>query len=197
MVCLDDTKEMSRYLSISSSPTEKGYVEFTKKLTESPFSKKLASLKAGDTLKIKFVAGNFGFSGDEKKVSFLSGGIGITPIRSMVKYAKDTGLDVNMALFYGNHSEKDIAFRDDLENMSGGAGNFKLVNVLCEVPEGAKCRKGYVNSTVIKEETPDFAERKYFICGPPGMVAAMKKILLDELKVEQKMIITENFAGYE
>ena len=34
-----DGKDLTRYLSISNSPTEDGYIEFTKKLTDSDFSK--------------------------------------------------------------------------------------------------------------------------------------------------------------
>ncbi|MCX7661246.1 MAG: FAD-binding oxidoreductase, partial [Candidatus Omnitrophica bacterium] len=44
-VILKEEPEYTRYLSISNSPTERGYLEFTKKLTESKFSKALEELK--------------------------------------------------------------------------------------------------------------------------------------------------------
>ena len=41
-------EERRKPFSFSSSPTEKGYVEFTKRITDSPFSKALDGLKAFD-----------------------------------------------------------------------------------------------------------------------------------------------------
>src|SRR3989338_11452866 len=74
-----------RYLSISSSPTEKGYIEFTKKITQSDFSKAVQVLKPKDTLKIQYPLGKFTLDDTKLKVAFISGGIGITPIRGICK----------------------------------------------------------------------------------------------------------------
>ena len=52
------------------------------------------------------------------------------------------------------------------------------------------------DSGVIRKEIPDFVERRFYICGPPAMVEAMKKILQDELAVSKENVITENFTGY-
>src|SRR4030042_6345006 len=64
--------ELKRYLSISNSPTETGYLEFTKKLTESDFSKTLNSLKIGDSVKIKYPFGKFTLDETRKKIAFIS-----------------------------------------------------------------------------------------------------------------------------
>ena len=82
-------QERTKHFSFSSSPTEKGYIEFTKKLTGSDFSKALDGLKTGDRAKLKMPYGSFTFEGGYKKIAFLSGGIGITPIRSICKYVVD------------------------------------------------------------------------------------------------------------
>ena len=57
-------------------------------------------------------------------------------------------------------------------------------------------RRGRINSSVIKEEIPDYGERMFYLCGPPAMVEAMRKILAEELILPQEKIKTENFAGY-
>jgi ferredoxin-NADP reductase len=49
---------------------------------------------------------------------------------------------------------------------------------------------------MIRQEIPDYAERKFFLCGPPGMVGAMRSMLTDMLAVPGNGIITENFSGY-
>jgi glycine betaine catabolism B len=195
-VSLGDGKDLTKYLSISNSPTETGYIEFTKKLTESIFSKKLDALKVGDKVKIKYPFGNFTFKKEYKKTAFLSGGIGITPIRSMVKYVTDSRINSDMVLVYGNHSFRDVVFKEDFDAIAKANRNFKVVHVLCVPESNITCRTGYITKEAIQDEVPDYAERKFFICGPPGMVTAMKNILSGELRVKNENIITENFAGY-
>lgn len=195
---LKSEPHLKRYLSLSNSPTEKGYLEFTKKITDSEFSKRLNGLKLGDKLIIEYPFGNFVI--DENKnlhnVAFLSGGIGITPVRSICKYIADKQLNIDSVLLYANQSLKDIIFREDFEQMQKDYRRLKVVHLLCEPAAGFQCIVGLVNSQVIKNEIPDYAQRKFYICGPPLMVAAMTKILNNELILPKENIITENFQGY-
>lgn len=73
---------------------------------------------------------------------------------------------------------------------------LKVVHMLGEPAAGFQARQGRINGAIIKEEIPDYARRKFYICGPPLMVEAMKGILSDELKLPERGIITENFTGY-
>ena len=190
-------KDLSRYLSISNSPTEKGYVEFTKKLTDSDFSTRLKELKVGDEVKIRYAFGKFTFDGEYDKIAFLSGGIGITPIRSITKYVVDKNPGTDMVLIYGNQTVGDIAFREDFDQMQKDYPKFKVDHVLCN---DTNCnwpvKVGFITKDIILECLPDYAERKFFVCGPPAMVDAMKKILLDEIGLQKDCIIEENFKGY-
>jgi len=188
--------ELKRYLSISSSPSEMGYIEFTKKITESDFSRTLNSSKAGDHVKIKYPFGNFTLNEADKKIAFISGGIGITPIRSICKFVVDKNLGTDIVLIYANRSIGDIAFKEDFIQMQKQYPKLKVVHVLSEPSNELISRTGRVNSQIVKEDIPDYAERKFYLCGPPAMVEAMKKILSEELILPKESIITENFTGY-
>jgi ferredoxin-NADP reductase len=48
---------------------------------------------------------------------------------------------------------------------------------------------------MLLQEIPDYIQRNFYSCGPPGLVEAMKKILTD-LAIPKDQIITENFPGY-
>jgi len=194
-VTLNNNPQLKRYLSISSSPTEGNYLEFTKKITQSDFSKVLDNLKIGDSLSVEYPFGKF-ILGQDKAIAFLSGGIGITPIRSICKFATDNKLNLDIRLIYANRSAKDIIFQDDLERMQEVNTNFKLVYVLSEAEAGFNCALGQINSALIKQEIPDYAQRKFYLCGPPQMVEAMHKILSQELILKEAQIVTENFQGY-
>jgi ferredoxin-NADP reductase len=196
-VTLKSEPACKRYLSLSSSPTEKGYIEFTKKLTQSDFSCALDKIKAGDTLKVQYPFGKFTLEDNPaQKVAFISGGIGITPIRSIAKYVVDKNSGADMVLVYANRSVKDIVFKEDFDAMQKTYSGLKVAHVLCEAAPDFKCTVGLINAQIIKNEIPDYKIRKFFLCGPPLMVEAMKKMLAEELFTGKEMIITENFVGY-
>jgi len=195
-VTLQNNPALKKYLSISSSPTEECYLEFTKKLTESDFSKALNQLKPSDTVNIQYPFGKFILGEPEVDIAFLSGGIGITPIRSIAKYIVDKNLGTDMVLVYANRSLKDIVFKDDFDAMQKIYPKIKVAHVLCEADPGFKCIPGLINAQVIKNEVSDYLKRKFYLCGPPQMVEAMEKLLTQELAVGKANIITENFQGY-
>lgn len=194
-----DGTERTKHFSFSNSPTEKGYVEFTKRITDSEFSKALNRLKIGDWARLKMPYGSFTFEGEYKKIAFLSGGIGITPIRSICKFATDSMLPTDMVLLYGNNREEDIIFRQDLDNMQAVNKNLRIVYTLTSSDIDRKIwkgRTGYIDDTMIKEEIPDYTERIFYICGPPRMVESLINILRNKLGVQQDKIKIENFIGY-
>ena len=194
--CFVREKECRRYLSISSSPTEKGYIEFTKKITESDFSKMLESARPGEAVTVLYPFGKFTLDNPKAKIAFLSGGIGITPIRSICKYVIDMNLGTDMILVYANRSIKDVVFKEDFDQMQKLYPKLKVAHVLCEPAPGFKYTIGLINAQVIKNEVPDYSERKFYICGPPPMVIAMEKRLSEELWRPKAKIITEHFQGY-
>ncbi|MGQ9569581.1 MAG: ferredoxin--NADP reductase [Thermodesulfovibrionales bacterium] len=191
-------KEATKHFSFSISPTEKGYVEFTKRITSSEFSQALDKLKIGDWARLKLPNGFFTFEGEYKKIAFLVGGIGITAVRSMCKYACDRKLSTDIILVYGNKSEKDIAFYDDFLQMETDNKNLRVVYTLTDPVEKHtwKGRIGIINSDMVREEIPDYAERVFYICGPPKMVDHLRSLLFDELKLGKEKIKWEHFLGY-
>ncbi|MBN2518810.1 MAG: oxidoreductase [Candidatus Altiarchaeota archaeon] len=187
-------QEKTKHFSFSTSPTEKGYIEFTKKITDSEFSKALDGLRKGDLARIMGPEGKFVYGG-EKKLAFLSGGIGITPLRSMMKYVVDGGIKTDIILLYSNKTPVDIVFKEELEDFDKKP-NIRIVNTITSPDAlGAQWNGmiGRIDESVIRKEIPDFRERAFYVCGPPVMVEAM----LDALKrLNVENIRKENFSGY-
>ncbi|MBU7045095.1 MAG: hypothetical protein HXS54_01555 [Theionarchaea archaeon] len=186
-------EELRKHFTISSSPTE-DFLEFTKKLSDSEYSQALTSLKVGDYAKINGPHGLFTCEGEFEKVGMLSGGIGITPLRSMLKYCTDKGLKTDIILLYCNRSQEDIAFREELERMEENQ-NIKVILAIDEAVPGWKGFVGRISPDMIKRGIPDYGERVFFLCGPPPMVDAMDALLTD-LMVPAEHIKRENFYGY-
>lgn len=195
-VTLGEGKGYKHYLSISNSPTEKGYLEFTKKLTGSDFSRALAALTVGAQVKIEYPFGKFILDPACKKAAFLCGGIGITPVRSIAKCAADKKQDTDILLFCAFRTVEDIIFRQDFELIQKAYPSLRILYLLSECPPQPGYISGRISAQVIKNNAPDYAERKFFLCGPPAMVETMRVILSDELGLPKANIITESFQGY-
>ncbi len=192
---LSSGKELIHPFSISSSPTEEAHIEFTKKFTPHEYSLALKTLHLGDWARIDAPYGKFTFEGQYPKIALLTGGIGITPFRSIIKYATDMHLDTEIALFYGCRSPSDIAFKDELEQMQKQNKNLKLVFTVNEPDSGWTGPVGNITPDLVTMELPDYKERIFYACGPPGMVTAMAN-LMKELGLPETQLKLENFAGY-
>ncbi|MEJ2744461.1 MAG: hypothetical protein P8123_02065 [bacterium] len=153
-------------------------------------------MKPGDAVTIKYPFGVFTLENATPKVAFLSGGIGITPIRSMCKYAVDAQMAIDIVLVYANRSIGDIVFREEFDLMQKRHTGLRVAHVLFDPAPGFKCTVGLINAQVVKNEVPDYAVRRFYVCGPPAMVESMKKLLGEELGVSGEKIVTERFQGY-
>lgn len=182
------------HFTISSSPTE-NYLMFTKKITSSPYSRALDKMKGGEWFKLWGPYGDFSFSGEHPKLGFLSGGIGITPLRSMLRYIVDKKLPADVKMLYSNKTGADIVFRDELEEMQKIDRNIEIKHVLTREPEWNGL-KGHIDAGMVREQIPDYMDRVFYICGPPKMNDALAQALRD-LHVPEGKIWVENFTGYE
>jgi ferredoxin-NADP reductase len=188
-------QEMRKPFSISSSPTEKDYIEFTKKLTGHPFSDRLDALKKDDPVTIDAPFGKFTFEGESERIGLLSGGVGITPLRSICKFCTDMKLKTKVTLLYGNRTDADIVFRQELEKMQRENNNLKVVFTLAEPEANWEGYTGNIDADMIKKEITEYSEAVFYVCGPPAMVQAMEN-LLKALGVSLGNVKKENFVGY-
>jgi len=181
------------HFTMSSSPTE-NFIEFTKKITDSQYSRALDEMKPGDWAKINAPFGQFTYSGENIKIGALTGGIGITPLRSICRFCADKKLPTSIVMLYSNKNEEEIVFKSELNEMQKSDPNIVIENVLTRQPDW-KGLKGHVDAEMIKARIPDYSERVFYICGPPGMNEAMKKAL-EGLSLREDQIKIEDFTGY-
>ncbi len=189
-------KELMHPFSLSSSPTEEDFIEFTKKFTEHEYSTVLKSLRLGDKAKIDAPYGKFTFEGEYPKIGLLTGGIGITPFRSIIKYCSDMNVKSSIILLYGCRTPDDIVFKNEFDQMQEKSkGSFKAVYTVNLPNDIWKGSVGNINEDMVKKEMPDYKDRVFFACGPPGMVQAMVNIVKG-LGLPETQLKLESFAGY-
>ncbi len=184
-----------KHFTISSSPTEKEFIEFTKRITEHEFSAALDKLRMGDWAHIDGPYGDFTFKGEYPRAVMMTGGIGITPLRSMIKYCMDKGIESRITLLYGNRSEENIVFREELDRMEKENRNLRIVHTLSRPGEEWKGRRGHIDIQMVRDEIPDRDEHVFYVCGPPSLVTDCVSILR-ALKIPDDKINKEDFPGY-
>lgn len=186
-------KDLNKVLSLSCCPG-RDYIEVTKKISESEFSKSLTGLKKGDEVLFRGPMGNLTISQVGEKSCFLVGGIGITPVVPIIEYIVCKEINRDIILIYSNWTEQDIAYKEEFESFSSKNENIKIVHVLAQGDDD-KYLKGYITKEVIEQSVKDYVERDFFVFGPPKMVDAMKDIC-GELGIEKEKIKFESFIGY-
>jgi len=190
-----DGRGTRRYFTIASSPTRQNIRLVVRTEDKgSSYKERLKSFQRGDTIQAAQLAGDFVLPKDiaEKKFVFVAGGIGITPFLSHLEYLKDTKQKVDIVLYYCNKTADDIAYAAKLKEFK--SIGVQTVHVLAEPAPEWSGEIGYLGIRMLKHYTPDVADRRVYLSGPPGMVDAYKK-LFTECGVPRSQIKTDYFPG--
>ncbi len=176
--------------TISSAPNEKE-IRFTMKL-KGRFVNAASKLNRGDEVKTDGPFGIFTIEDKTRDLVFIAGGIGITPFMSMIRNQLKTGDKQNITLLYGAKTEKDLVFKDEIDDINKEW--FKKTYVLStnnqEGLEGYET--GHINEKIIKERIKNMEDPLFYICGPEPMKESCERTLL-KLGVNKQDIITESF----
>jgi cytochrome P450/NAD(P)H-flavin reductase/ferredoxin len=114
------TPDLSRQYSLCGDPSDSSVLEIA--VLKDPDSRGGSRwlhehLKRGDKLKIRGPRNHFRFDESTKKAIFIAGGIGITPVATMARRAKELGIDYE--LHYSGRSRDTMAFLDELSQLHG------------------------------------------------------------------------------
>lgn len=156
-------------ISISSSPTQKGYFELGVRKVGN-VTGAMHNLKAGDKIGIRGPFGtNFPFEiAKGKDVLFVAGGIGLFPARSFINYVLHNRKDYkNVTILFGARTPSDRVFTDELAQWS----KRDDVRFFETVDRGDPSWKGNtgVITTLFSKADIDAANTICVIVGPPIM----------------------------
>lgn len=136
-------------------------------------------VREGQIVRAKAPSGQFCLDPDPRILSVLiAGGIGITPIISMLLWAHAEQPGRTFHLYYGVRNSSDHAFRRTLEALARDSATFHLTvayeRPLPEDVEGRDFRhSGYINLDLLQRTLPKDMRYKFYVCGPPPMMASL------------------------
>ena len=190
---------LDHHFSHADSPTE-SFIELTTRLTGSDFKNLLDALPVGAEVGIEGPFGRFLFEYELPRIAFLTGGIGVTPVRSMLRYLADTngagrvgGQEVTV--FYGSMTEDGIVYKDEFDEFEQKIAGLRVVHVITNPTESWKGYGGFITADTVRAELPDPKAWTYYVVGPPPMITAMDKVMA-QLEIPQDQTVVESFAGY-
>ena len=189
---------MNRSYSVSSSPTQRDYVDLTiKREPRGAVSRHIVDLlKVGDRIEAGGPVGRFTFDGTEAdSIVLLSGGVGITPMVSISRYLTERSWPGEIFFIYACRTPADYILGKEVSELQ--RVNPKLhVAVTMTRPEGTdwKGPRGHLTKEFLAQTVPDLASRRVHLCGPPTMMDETKA-LLAELGVPPGQLKTEAFGA--
>ena len=189
---------LTHTFSIASDPSEKEIVVVTR-MRDTVFKQSLSRLPIGAGVRIEGAMGSFTLHNNTARPAvLLAGGIGIAPFLSMVSHARTEGLRHRIVLFYANRVLEDAAFIDGLWKMERANPRFSFVPTLTRLKDDRgdwKGEAGHINPEMLSRRVGRLQGPIFYIAGPPSMVAATRRTLI-EAGVDEDDIRTEEFAGY-
>ncbi len=140
---------------------------------------------------------------EDMEYIFVGGGAGMAPLRSHIMHLfKTLKTGRKVSYFYGARALVEAFYLEDFAEIEKEFPNFHFQLAL-DRPDpaadaaGVSYVAGFVHNVMYEtylknHETPE--DIKYFMCGPPMMVASVNK-LLDSLGVDPENILYDNFGG--
>jgi ferredoxin-NADP reductase/DMSO/TMAO reductase YedYZ heme-binding membrane subunit len=194
-----DGKRVNRSYTIASSPARTGYCEISVKRSTSGYASRHlhATLREGSTLKVSAPAGRFVFAHDQaRRCVLIAGGVGITPMMSIVRNLTDRSWRGDMYLVYSVRTLSDIAFRDELAHLQARFPNLHVCITVTGDPDCAwDGARGQVTRAMIERFVPGLTGGPVLVCGPDPMMAAMRRLLVDELGIPDAEVLQEAFVS--
>jgi len=178
-----DNKEVKRAYSICSTPN-RGEIKIAIKAIENgTFSVYATSqLKDGDTLDVSLPEGKFVLNPENNKnyIAFAAGS-GITPILSMVKATLEENNSAKFYLIYGNKSENDVIFKNELDSLKDRFSDRFNLHYIYSQQNITDCLFGRIDEEntnyFIKNIYSDVSFDSVFLCGPEGMINTVSNTL--------------------
>jgi phenol hydroxylase P5 protein len=153
------------------------------------------ALKPGDEIRFSGPFGRFFVrASDPQPVILIAGGSGLSSPRSMLLDLLEQGDDRPITLVYGARDQAELYYHDLFVELAVRHPNFTYVPALSSEPaeSGWDGFRGFVHEAAKTHFANDFRGHKAYLCGPPVMIEASIRTLMQGQLFERD-IYTEKF----
>ena len=203
------TEPVTRAFSMANYPDERGAIMLNVRIASPPprlpdvppgqMSSWLFSLEPGDEVVISGPFGEFYARETESEMCFVGGGAGMAPMRSHIfDQFRRLHTDRKVTFWYGARSMREAFYVEDFDAIQAENDGFEWHLALSEPLPADKWTgdTGFIHQVLYDnylKDHPDPEEVEYYLCGPPMMIEACRK-MLDELGVEPENVMFDDFG---
>ena len=206
----ENDEPVSRAYSMANHPAEQGLVILNVRIATPPpndmglppgiVSSHIFNLKSGDKVTISGPYGDFFIKDTKREMIYVGGGAGMAPLRSHLFHLFHTleTKDRKISYWYGARSRREMFYTEGFREIEKKFPNFSYHVALSDpLPEdkwdgdGGFIHQVLYDNYLKNHEEPE--EIEYYLCGPPMMLEAMRK-MLDSLGVPSEMIAFDDFG---
>jgi Na+-transporting NADH:ubiquinone oxidoreductase subunit F len=188
--------DVIRAYSIASNPSMTNTLEFIIRLVPKGQATTFVHLamEVGDILKITGPFGDFYLKEDsDKDIICIAGGSGKAPIRAILYYLKDRGMNRKVRYFFGAKTKKDLYYTEEFNKLSEEYPNFQYIPALSEpLPEDNWDGEVGLITDVVDRYCKDLKDAEAYLCGSPGMIDACIKVL-EKNNIQQENVYYDKF----
>ena len=180
-----DGQEVRRAYSICSAP-KSGELRIAVKAVKNGFFSKFANekLAVGNVIEVGTPEGKFTFepkTDRQKNYAAFVAGSGITPVFSILKSVLEEEPNSTFVLVYGNKSEKDTIFHNQLHDLQlQYVGRF-FVQYVYSQSTADNALLGRIDHTtvnfILKNKHAEMEFSKFYLCGPEEMINLVSNTL--------------------
>ncbi|MBN8442379.1 MAG: 2Fe-2S iron-sulfur cluster binding domain-containing protein [Thauera sp.] len=191
--------EHPRAFSLASPPADANLLELNVRLVHGGKGTTYIhkDLKAGDPIRVSGPLGRFFVrKSDRQPVIFMAGGSGLSSPKAMIQDMLETdGDDRRITLIYGARNRAELYYHDLFVGLTERFSNFTYVPALSEPTEACNWEgfTGFVHDAAKAHFDNDFRDHKAYLCGPPVMVEACIRTLMQG-RLFERDIYTERFV---
>ena len=180
-----DGQEIRRAYSICSAP-KSGELRIAVKSIKTGFFSKFANekLAVGNVIEVGTPEGKFTFepkTDRQKNYAAFVAGSGITPVFSILKSVLEEEPNSTFVLVYGNKSEKDTIFHNQLHNLQLQYVGRLFVQYVYSQSTADNALLGRIDHTtvnfILKNKHTEMEFAKFYLCGPEEMINLVSNTL--------------------
>lgn len=160
----------------------------------------MCGLQVGDRVEFRGPAGEFRLNDSDNEKILIGGGAGMAPLKSMVLHLLENRCwQGQLRYWYGARNQQEILYRETFDALAAKHANFDWQIVLSDADDDREWagHKGFVHekiSQVLLHGHRNLRECEFYVCGPPQMLSATRRMLRD-LGVADSSVRFDDFGN--
>jgi NAD(P)H-flavin reductase/ferredoxin len=186
-----------RSYSLANPPHESDSLQLhIRHVAGGQFSQIVATLKAGDLLQVELPFGNFELQ-EESSAPMLCvvGGTGFAPVKSLLDDLLKKGIQRPVTLVWGARNAAGLYLMSAVERWKKLLPGFRFIAALEDAAD-AQALAGFHGRVdeAVRASFPALVDHQIYCCGAPAMVAAVKKVCLEDQGLDPKHFFSDVFV---